>query len=357
MDNDLLTHRLYMKRCLELAKLGMGAAAPNPMVGAVLVYQNSIIGEGYHQQFGGPHAEVHALNSVKEEQKQFIEQSTLYVSLEPCSHYGKTPPCTELILKHKIPHVVIACSDPFPEVSGRGIQMLKQAGVKVTFGVLEAEARELNRRFITFHTRQKPWVILKWAQTSDGYFAQNSHSQTWITNAYSQTLVHKWRSEEQAILIGTTTAMTDNPQLNVRLWFGRSPLRIVLDRDLTLPQNLHLFDQSIPTLIVSQQEFTRNDLKQNISYLQATFDEQLLPQILQHLYQTGIQSVMVEGGKVLLEAFVTQNLWNEARIFTGIPRWGKGIPAPRLPETAKLLSDENIDSDRLEYWVNSLQTY
>lgn len=352
MTTDLLCDRQFMRRCLDLAALGMGKTAPNPMVGAVLVYDNRIIGEGYHQQYGKAHAEVNAIQSVPISQRHLMEHSTLYVSLEPCSHYGKTPPCTNLIIQHKIPRVVIACADPFPKVSGSGIKQLQEAGVQVTVGILEEEAKHLNRRFMTFHTQQSPRVILKWAQTSDLFFAKTSDRQTWISNEFSKTLVHKWRSEEQSIMVGYNTALTDNPQLNVRNWFGSSPMRIVLDEHLTLPKHLCLFDQSIPTLVITGSSQPVQTSYGNLSFFQTPFDETLLPEIMSYLYRHEIQSLMVEGGKYLLDTLISQNLWHEARIFTAPQRWGTGIPAPRLPESAVLLDETMIHTDRLQVWEN-----
>lgn len=341
----------FMLRCLNLAALGAGYAAPNPMVGAVLVHQNRIIGEGYHQQYGKAHAEVNAVNAVKNSDKHLISQSTLYVSLEPCAHYGKTPPCAELIIEQKIPRVVIATLDPFPEVAGRGVELLRKHGIDVITGVMEEEARWLNRRFIHFHTTQSPWVILKWAQTEDLHFAKQKKSQTWITNSFSKTLVHRWRSEEQAIMVGTQTALTDNPQLNVRNWFGKPPLRLVLDRNLSLPNTLYIFDQSIPTLIFTQKPIPQTK-QTNLTYVQLEFGRQLIPDMLSYLHSIQVQSVFIEGGKQLLDSFITQNYWNEARVITGNVWWKEGIAAPKIPAGSQLLSQEIIYDNRLQSWVN-----
>ncbi|HJW16280.1 MAG TPA: bifunctional diaminohydroxyphosphoribosylaminopyrimidine deaminase/5-amino-6-(5-phosphoribosylamino)uracil reductase RibD, partial [Flavisolibacter sp.] len=250
-------HEKYMARCLQLAQLGAGNVAPNPMVGAVLVYNDAIIGEGYHEKYGAAHAEVNCINSVIDGERHLISQSTLYVSLEPCAHFGKTPPCADLIVKLKIPKVVIGCRDPFVQVDGKGIEKLLAAGVEVTTGILEKECKELNKLFFTFHTLHRPYIILKWAQTSDGKIAyptlrkksSSPVSRLFITNAYTNRLVHKWRSEQMAILVGTNTAMHDDPSLNTRLWPGNSPVRLVIDKELALPPGLKLFDGSIPTIV------------------------------------------------------------------------------------------------------------
>src|SRR5258706_3862500 len=262
-----------MRRCLELATLGAGNVAPNPMVGAVLVYHGRIIGEGYHQKYGEAHAEPNSIASVKEEDRKLISQSTMYVSLEPCVHFGKTPPCADLIIKHKIPKVVIGCRDPFKEVNGRGIEKLKAAGVETEPGVLEKECKELNKRFFTFHTKHRPYIILKWAQTANGFiatspqtplqrrgaFEESANKRLLISNEYSNRLVHKWRSEEAAILVGTNTALKDDPQLTTRLWTGNNPVRMVIDMDLKLPSSLKLFDDEVSTIIFNT---IKHDLKE-----------------------------------------------------------------------------------------------
>ena len=268
-----MNHEVYMRRCLELATLGCGNVAPNPMVGAVLVFNDRVIGEGYHQKYGEAHAEVNCIDSVAEADKKLISSSTLYVSLEPCAHFGKTPPCADLIIQHKIPRVIIGCRDPFKEVDGKGIEKLKAAGVHIETGILEDDCRELNKRFFSFHTKQRPYVILKWAQTADGFIAATNHppgertlkesaekkERLHISNEYSNRLVHKWRSEEAAILIGTNTALLDDPELTTRLWPGRSPVRLILDMDLRLPAHLKIFDRSVRTIVfnsIKEEEVT-----------------------------------------------------------------------------------------------------
>ena len=364
----------YMHRCLELAKLGAGSVAPNPMVGAVLVYNNRVIGEGWHKQYGEAHAEVNCINSVREDDKQFISQSTLYVSLEPCAHYGKTPPCVDLIIKYKIPYVFIGCSDPFKEVDGKGIEKLNVAGVKVEIGILENECKELNKRFFTFYTNHRPYVVLKWAETADGKIAslnppkrETSYSgytkdslsfsdskaspaegfgeaRLLISNEYSNRLVHQWRSEEAAILIGTNTALLDNPELTTRLWPGNSPLRLVVDMELKLPASLKIFNPHDRTIVF-------NTIKQeedgNILFYQVTDDVSLVHQIMNALYQLKIQSVLVEGGARLLQSFIDEEIWDEARIITNQQLViNNGLDAPIL-NNAEKISEQKMLSDNV----------
>lgn len=317
-----------MQRCLQLAAIGEQWVAPNPMVGAVVVKQDTIIGEGYHQQFGGAHAEVNAIHAVKD--KALLEGATIYVSLEPCVHFGKTPPCTNLIIEHKISKVVIACLDPNPLVAGKGVAQLKQAGIEVIVGVLENESLTLNKRFIFFHRYKKPFVILKWAQTEDGYCGrlQGSGLSGKISSWYSDVLVHQMRSKESAILVGYNTALFDNPRLNTRKWFGKNPLRVVIDLEGKLPKHLQLFTDTDETLI-----FTLQPLQQTIStknYIKLNEKENLTDAILETLFQKNIQSVIVEGGPKTLQEFINNKAWNEAHIFTSTATWGKGIKAPIL---------------------------
>lgn len=315
----------YMRRCFDLALQGAGTVAPNPMVGAVMVCNGNIIGEGYHQHYGGPHAEVMAIASVKEEDKSLLPQSTLYVNLEPCSHTGKTPPCANLIAANNISKVVIGTVDPNPLVSGKGISFLKQAGVAVTTGILHDDARQLNRRFFTFMERKRPYIILKWAQTLDG-FTGKENQRIAITNRYSNTLVHKWRSEEAAIMVGTHTALIDNPKLDSRFWNNHNPVRVVVDRQLRLPETLHLFDGSVRTIVITEQE---KHGKTGLDYLRIRFDSHLPEKMLAALYDRSIQSVLVEGGSVLIQSFIDSGLWDEARIFMAPMNLGKGVAAPR----------------------------
>jgi len=329
MEHDAM-HKKYMNRCIELARLGLGSTAPNPMVGSVIVHGDRIIGEGYHKKAGAFHAEVNAIGSVKD--KELLTKSVLYVNLEPCAHTGKTPPCTDLILKCRIPSVVIGTADPNEIVSGKGIMRLRQAGIAITTGTCRDSCIDLNRRFFTYHALKRPYILLKWAQSSDGFIdvireISDPARPNWISNEFSRKLVHKWRTEEQAIMVGTHTALLDNPRLNVREWPGNNPLRIVLDRTLRLPATLHLFDNHIVTLIINE---IRDDASTLCRYHKIPFTNQLLPSVMRLLHEQGIQSVIVEGGKQLLESFIASGLWDEARIFTGQRPFGSGIKAPDI---------------------------
>jgi len=335
-----------MHRCLELAKLGAGHVAPNPMVGAVLAYEGRIIGEGYHKEYGKVHAEVNCIESVKEEDKKLIEKSTLYVSLEPCSHYGKTPPCADRIIKEKIPVVVIGCRDSYEEVNGRGIEKLKGAGVEVIENVLNKESVELNKRFFTFHQKQRPYIILKWAQSNDGMIANADHSRVFISNKEVNRLVHKWRSEEAAIMVGTNTALHDNPELTVRLWEGKNPVRIVIDKDLKLPQSLKIFDGSVQTIVFNK---IKEEQGNNIFFIKINNND-FLRNVCTSLYQLNIQSVLIEGGTKLLQSFIDSDLWDEARIVVNDQLLiGNGIKAPVL-KNEKLKSKEKIVNNTISYY-------
>lgn len=321
----------FIKRCFDLARLGAGATSPNPMVGAVLVYQGKIIGEGYHQRYGGAHAEVNAVSSVAETDRVFIAQSTLYVSLEPCCIYGKTPPCTNLIIKEKIPKVVISCLDLTPEVRGRGVGILREHGVEVITGVLVEEGKALAATRNIAVSQQRPYIILKMAVSSNGCFAPQDRSQFWITQATSNRLVHRWRSEADAILIGTTTALMDDPQLDNRHYFGKSPLRIVLDRNLNLPPHLKVFSDGKKTLIVSEQ-IPETVISEQVQYLQLTFDAtfwEKLMHILWMKYKLGV--VLIEGGAKIFDSIIAAQLWDEARVLEGRNAIENGIPAPVIP--------------------------
>lgn len=340
-----------MQRCIELAEMGLGNTAPNPLVGCVIVHEHKIIGEGFHQQFGGPHAEVNAINSVKN--KELLKNSTLYVTLEPCSHYGKTPPCADLIVKMGIPRVVISAEDPFPKVAGKGIEILKNAGINVQTGVLKEEYEFVNRRFFTFLKKQRPYIILKWAQTKDGFIDVERTDEkpkiTWITNDTCRTLVHKWRSEEQAILIGTNTAINDNPELTVRSWTGKNPLRIVIDQNNILSKNLKVFNNKAQTLIITENIQT-NKSEKNIENVRMSFNENLVESILNELYKRNIQSVIIEGGAQTLNTFICKNIWDEARVFTGDITFGKGLSAPILNKEP--ISTEMILESKLQVYKN-----
>lgn len=342
----------FMHRCLELAQLGAGHVAPNPMVGAVLVHEGRIIGEGWHKEYGKAHAEVNCINEVKESDRQFISHSTLYVSLEPCAHFGKTPPCTDLIIRHKIPKVVIGCRDPFKEVNGRGIEKLKAAGLEVETGVLEEECRELNKRFFTFHTRQRPYIILKWAQTADGFIAGDSSKRIHISNEFTNRLVHRWRSEEAAIMVGTNTVLSDDPELTTRLWPGPSPVRLVIDMNLRLPGSLKIFDGSVKTIVFNT---SREEERGNLSFVKMDKEKLFMPQLMNALFNLSLQSVLVEGGAALLQTFIESGVWDEARVIVnGELSIGEGLPAPVL-KNQQLVSKEQISTDTVSYFRNTKQ--
>ena len=327
-----------MNRCLQIAKNGLGTTRPNPMVGAVVVYNHKIIGEGFTSPYGGHHAEVNAINSVKDQ--SLLIKSTLYVTLEPCSHFGKTPPCSDLIVKHKIPNVVIGCIDDNPEVAGKGSAKLEASGCKVTFGVLETECKQHHKRFFTFHTKKRPYIILKWAETKDGFISplkRDAQKPVWITNPYSRQLVHKWRSEEQAILVGTKTVLEDNPSLTVRDWTGQNPVRVVLDRSSRLKSDFNVFNTNVKTLIISAKE--------------TDFDKPIASQICALLYENNINSVIIEGGALTLQTFVDEGLWDEARIFTGHAEFKSGTRAPQLE--GKLISETKIKTDILRIYAKN----
>ena len=336
-----------MNRCLELAKLAAGDVAPNPMVGAVLVHNEKIIGEGYHKKFGEAHAEVNCINSVHEENKNFISKSTLYVSLEPCSHFGKTPPCTDLIIKNKIPNVVIGCKDVYEDVNSKGINKLEGAGVEVITGVLEKECIELNKRFFIFHQQKRPYIILKWAKSVDGKIGNNKE-RIYISNEYSNRIVHKWRSEESAIMIGPNTALQDDPSLSTRLWPGKSPIRLIIDMDLRLPVHLKIFNRETRTII-----FNRLKHEEDGNLLFYKVEEGNISQILHALYQMEIQSVLVEGGAKLLQSFIAAGLWDEARVIQNAELIiSNGINSPEL-KNAIIKNQENYFSDTVSYFQPS----
>jgi len=340
----------YMRRCLELAQLGFGTAAPNPMVGSVIVHNGKIIGEGYHKKCGEAHAEVNAINSVTDH--SLLTDSTIYVNLEPCAHHGKTPPCADLIVEKQIPRVVIGCQDSFAKVAGKGIEKLKKAGREVIVGVLEKESLELNKRFFTFHKQKRPYIILKWAQTIDGFIDIERKPDSpiepyWITNDLAKKLVHKWRTEESAFMVGTNTARNDNPRLTVRDWNGRNPVRIVLDRNLSLEKSLHIFNNEAKTIVFNS---LKNEIIDNVEFVKIDFDENMLEPLLQILYQHEIQSLVVEGGQQLLASFINQNLWDEARVFIGNKQFFSGTKAPAF--TGYLSGSEMIGDSKLLFYKN-----
>ena len=337
----------FMARCIQIATNGLGTTYPNPFVGSVIVHHNQIIGEGFTSKYGGPHAEVNAINSVKN--PELLKESTLYVTLEPCSHFGKTPPCADLIISKEIPRVVIGMLDPFAKVNGQGYLRLLKNGIDVTLNVLQKECTELNKRFITFHQKKRPYIILKWAQTEDGYMGRDD-IQKWITNQYSKQLVHKWRTEEQAILVGKNTALIDNPQLNSRLWDGNNPVRMVIDKNLAIPTSFYFYDKTQPTLIFNSLEHNEED---NLKLIKLDFSERILPQVMDYLYQHDLQSLIVEGGSDTIQYFIDANLWDEARILSSDTIWNEGILAPRIRGTRiekhRFLNDElNIFENRIE---------
>lgn len=339
-------HEKYIKRCIELAQNGLGTTYPNPMVGSVIVYENQIIGEGWHKKAGQPHAEVNAVNSVKD--KSLLKKATIYVSLEPCSHFGKTPPCCDLIIANEISNVVVGTVDPNEKVAGKGILKLIEAGANVTVGVLDEECNELNKRFFTFHQKKRPYIILKWAESQDGFLApekvlNQDRKPIWITNQYSRQLVHKWRTEEQAILVGTQTVVDDNPKLNARDWEGNNPTRIVIDQNNRIDENSFIFDDTVKTIVFSK---ISKPSKENTQFEVIDFEKNIISQILDVLYQNQIQSVIIEGGRQTLQSFIDENLWDEARIFIGKTSFEKGTKAPIISRknTTKtdILRDELI---------------
>jgi len=340
-----------MQRCLALAKNGLGKTYPNPMVGSVIVHDGKIIGEGWHQKAGEPHAEVNAINSVKD--KKHLSKSTIYVNLEPCSHYGKTPPCANLIVDMGIKNVVIGSLDYNNEVHGKGILHLQKNGCNVIVGVLEDECKDFNKRFFTFHQKKRPYVVLKWAETKDGYIFPNEPENKekelknlkpiWISNSYSLQLVHKWRTEEQAILVGTNTVLKDNPRLNARDFNGNSPFRVVIDRELKISNDYNLLDKSSVTLILTEKQISPN--KENLLYRKLDFSKSIVPQICDVLYRENVQSILIEGGAQTLQSFINENLWDEARIFIGNLNFEKGLPAPTIK--GKIILEKNILQDTL----------
>lgn len=361
-----MDHKLYMQRCLELAAIGTRNAMPNPSVGAVLVHNGSIIGEGYTSAFGGAHAEVNCINSVQEANKHLIPDSTLYVSLEPCSHYGKTPPCCDLIIARQIKNIVTGIVDPHVKVAGNGIRKLQEAGSNVITGILEEECRESNKRFFTFHEKRRPYVILKWAESADGYLspkkinlnilrqAQEDFNNielkqpVWITNKYSRQLVHKWRSEEAAILAGTQTVLDDNPILDVRDWKGKNPIRVVLDRQGRIPDGYSVKNNIIKTIVLTEKDNFTN--LENLEFVTIAFDDSLAKNVLEVLYRHNLLSVIIEGGRQTLQTFIDEGLWDEARVFKGTVTFEGGTKAPVI--NGKLSAKESILNDELLIFRN-----
>ncbi|MBT8185555.1 MAG: bifunctional diaminohydroxyphosphoribosylaminopyrimidine deaminase/5-amino-6-(5-phosphoribosylamino)uracil reductase RibD [Eudoraea sp.] len=343
-----------MMRCLQLAKLGLGTAAPNPAVGCVIVHNKLIVGEGFTSPYGGPHAEVNAISSVKD--KSILSGAILYVTLEPCSHFGKTPPCTNLILKNNIPEVVIGTADPHHKVAGEGIEKLRQAGCKVTVGILETACRKHHKRFLKFQEEKRPYIILKWAQSVDGFIAPADSERNedarpyWITNKRSRQLVHKWRSEEQAILVGTGTVLKDNPGLTTRTWFGKSPLRIVLDSKLSITANYQVLDQKVKTILFTEKEISGRE-NDSLVYEKIDFSGDIVAQICAVLYRYNIISLIIEGGARTIETFISSGLWDEARIFTGNSRLINGLSAPMI--SGSIAQEFNILDDKVKVLLNA----
>ncbi len=354
----------YIKRCIQLAEKGVGTTRPNPSVGAVVVHNDIIIGEGFTSPYGESHAEVNAIASVKN--KELLSKATIYVTLEPCSHFGKTPPCANLIVSSKIPNVVIGCIDTNSLVAGKGVKILEEAGCNVTVGVLEEECKEQHKRFFTVQNKMRPYIILKWAETQDGFIAPETKDEqkpVWISNKYSQQLVHQWRSQEHAILVGTNTVIADNPKLNVRSWSGSNPIRFVLDNNLRIPNDLSVLDKSVKTIVIYGE---KNGLKvegeneklnsyitsnnQQIITEQIDFSYRVAEQITEVLQRNKIQSVIVEGGRQTLQTFIDADLWDEARVFVGKNTFGEGVVAPKI--SGKIITQNNIDSDVLKIYKN-----
>lgn len=334
------SHQQFMARCLQLAAMGAGSVSPNPLVGAVLVHEGRIIGEGYHRQHGQPHAEVNCINSVMQINKHLISASTLYVSLEPCAHHGNTPPCADLIIEQNISKVVTGSHDPNPLVAGRGIAKLRAVGVEVTEQVLVEECDFLNRSFITFYTQQRPYIILKWAQSSDGYFAPEGGKQQWLTNEYSKMLTHKWRTEEDAILVGTNTALIDNPQLNSRHWSGHNPVRLLIDMNLRVPPTANIFNDEALTIVYNA---VKEGFEMGTAFVKLSNKVNVPAQIAADLHRRKVLSVIIEGGADTINRFIAANLWDEARVFIAPVQIGNGITAPkvggRVYEKMKLADD------------------
>jgi diaminohydroxyphosphoribosylaminopyrimidine deaminase/5-amino-6-(5-phosphoribosylamino)uracil reductase len=337
---------LFMRRAIELASLGMGYVSPNPLVGCVIVHEGKIIGEGWHNRFGEAHAEVNAVNDVFD--KTLLSESSVYVNLEPCSHFGKTPPCADMLVQLRVKKVVVSNLDPNPLVAGNGIRKLRDAGVEVISGVLQQEGKVLNRRFFTFMEKDRPYIILKWAETADGFMAHESYESRWISNDYSRQLVHRWRAEEDAALVGTRTAQHDNPRLNVRDWSGRNPVRVVFDRFLRLNDNLHLFDHAQPTICYN---LMRHQEEKNLILVRIG-EERFWEEMLHDLHGRGIQSVMVEGGAQTLQTFISGGWWDEARIFRSNRVFEKGIAAPKPP--GHMESTEHIMGDQLSIYMGEV---
>ena len=340
---------LYMKRCIQLASLGSGFVSPNPMVGAVLVHERRIIGEGYHQYYGEGHAEVQCLNSVLPEDQSLIQHSTLYVSLEPCAHFGKTPPCAELIIRHRIPKVVVGCRDPFPDVNGKGLERMREAGIEVITGVEEEACKSLNRAFFLKHTQNRPFILLKWAQSGDALIALPNFQPVPISHPQTNRLTHRWRSESDAILVGTRTVASDNPSLTNRNWYGRNPLRMLVDLNAVLSPDLSVFSDGHRTVLFGLAP-SKSNVSENLEVVPVSQKEQVIPALIQYCQDHRLQSVMIEGGRQLLQSFVDAGCWDEARIIGSTGVYLKhGIPAPELTN-ATLFKTYELATDRIMYF-------
>lgn len=338
-----MPEKKYLQRCFQLAVNGLGHVAPNPMVGAVIVYEGAIIGEGFHKKFGEAHAEVNAIrNAIENGFENLLSESTIYVNLEPCSHYGKTPPCSDLIIHYHFKKVVISNMDPFPEVAGNGIRKIREAGIDVVTSILEEEGREINKRFFTFYQKHRPYIILKFAQSKDGFIARENPTpeNRMISNELSNKLVHQWRSEESAILIGTSTAKIDNPSLTVRNFTGKNPIRMVIDKNCKLPLSNSVFDQEAPTLIFNDQ---KNEIADNLEFIKIDFSKEILNQINNIAFEKKILSILVEGGSHIHQQYIEHQLWDEFRTITAPIEFGNGTKSAAF--TGKLKEEFNLGSD------------
>jgi len=339
-------HEKYIKRCIELAKLGAGYVSPNPMVGSVIVYNHKIIGEGYHAKYGQPHAEVNAIESV--ENKSLIKDSTLYITLEPCTHYGKTPPCADRIIDEGIKDVVIGIEDPNSIVAGKGIERLKNAGINVITNILKDECYDLNKRFFTFHQKKRPYIILKWAQSNDGFIAPLTKHKKQISNTESNLLVHKWRSEEQAVMVGIGTVINDNPLLTVRDWNGKNPIRVLYDPELASNQSMNIYNQDSFSLIFNNH---KSEVNHNFEFIKLDSIDSTIKKIMTELYNRNIISVLIEGGAGIFNKVISENMWDEARVFISEENMSEGIKSPRLSEL-KLIEKTSLNNNQLIYYKN-----
>ena len=336
--------QLFMQRALQLARLGAGEVAPNPLVGCVIVHNQQIIGEGWHKKYGEAHAEVNAVESVLD--KSIISESEVYVTLEPCSHFGRTPPCADLLIKHRVKKVYVCNIDPNPLVGGKGIEKLRQSGIEVEVGLLKEEGNVLNKRFFTFIEKKRPYIILKWAESADGFIAKPNYESVQISNHLSKRFVHKMRSEEAGIMVGTNTARYDDPKLNTRLWTGKNAIRIIIDKQLSLPKNLYIYDKSQPTFSFN---YLENNYLENNNFIKISPEKPLPNAVIEELYHRKIQSVIIEGGTILLQSFINSGLWDEAIVLKSKKILGGGIKAPKME--GKSIFQESLGGDRIEIFV------